>query len=102
MNTFEIENVMKNLMSKRFLGVFPSDIQCLPKINTYPSCFISNSDPCHENGTHWIAIYVIDKENAEFFYYFGKISFNQVLEIFKNNKNVENDSLIIDFFTINL
>ena len=146
MNTFEIENVMKNFMGKRFLGVFPSDFQCLPNVNTYPSCFISNSDPCHENGTHWIAIYVIDKKNAEFFDSFGmgpmskghkqflknynyiynieniqsiysdlcglysiyylinrvKMSFNQFLKIFKDNKNVENDSLIVDFFTTKL
>ena len=26
MNTFEIENVMKNFMGKKFLGVFPYDL----------------------------------------------------------------------------
>ena len=51
------ENVMKHPHAKKsFLGFFPRDK--LPRITTYPSSLIVNTDKHGEKGEHWLAIYV--------------------------------------------
>ena len=67
MNENEIRTVMNNFPNIPFLGIFPSDEHCLPKILNYPFCFISNLDPHLEKGSHWCAIIILNEENAEYF-----------------------------------
>ena len=50
-------------------GVFPSDK--LPVIKTYPTGLISNTDPHHLPGTHWVAMYFTSPGNSEFFDSYG-------------------------------
>ena len=71
MNEEEIGSVMNKFPNIPFLGTFPSDEHCLPKILNYPACFISNLDPHWEKGSHWCAIIIINEENAEYFDSFG-------------------------------
>ena len=78
MNTRQVEKIMKLYTRVPFLGVFSSDSDCLPSSRkgnsarrNYPYCFITNLDPCHEKGTHWVVIYVVDKNTVEYFDSFG-------------------------------
>ena len=50
-------------------GVFPSDK--LPVIKTYPTGLISNTDPHHLPGTHWVAMYFTSPGNSKFFDSYG-------------------------------
>ena len=66
MNTEEIEKALKDY-KPLFLGVFSSD-----KLPTHPhGLFISNTDPSHLPGTHWVAI-CIDGRRGEYFDSFGR------------------------------
>ncbi len=49
----------------KFLGVFPRDE--VPKVTSYPTCLIANTDTSEEPGTHWIAISYISPYETEFF-----------------------------------
>ena len=62
MNTVQINSRMKNVPN--FIGVFP--INRLPHVRQTTFSFIFNTDPSHEPGTHWIAVYVTP-ERAEYF-----------------------------------
>ena len=52
-----------------FIGVFPFDVQ--PIITCYPASLVFNTDPYGKNGQHWVAIYVDENKNSEFFDSFG-------------------------------
>lgn len=53
-----------------FLGVFASDH--LPiEIKSYPACFIVNTDPSSEAGSHWLCFYFPCKHVVEFFDSYG-------------------------------
>ena len=58
----------------RFLGVYPSDhLPCVYEISSRtPCCYIANSDPCNEIGSHWVAFYHPKPNEIEFFDSFGK------------------------------
>ena len=56
-------------MKNYFLGVYPADI--LPEHIKFPSCWIWNTDEQNENGKHWIAIWLTEK-NMYFFDSFAK------------------------------
>ena len=54
----------------RFLGVYPSDhLPWLYEISSRtPCCYIANSDPCNEVGSHWVAAFFHPSPNLiEFF-----------------------------------
>ena len=52
----------------KFVGVFPSDINPLNFIKSYPSCFIINTNPKYiTTGGHWLAFYLTNPNNLEFF-----------------------------------
>lgn len=53
-----------------FLGVFPSN-QLPRRIHHYPTCFIANTDPSYESGTHWLAFYLPSPHHLEFFDSYG-------------------------------
>ena len=52
----------------QFLGVFPSDINPINIIKSYPTCFIMNTNPKSiSNGGHWLAFYLTSPTKLEFF-----------------------------------
>ena len=73
MNSISIERKLNSY--SQFLGVFPSDIHCLPIIKKYPSCLISNTDDHNLPGTHWIAMYFKNKNYVEYFDSYGNKPF---------------------------
>ena len=50
----------------QFLGVFPSNINPLLFISSYPCCFVMNSLSLSHGG-HWLAFYLISSNHLEFF-----------------------------------
>ena len=60
---------MVDFAKKSFLGFFPRDK--LPRITTYPSSLIVNTDKHNQKGEHWLAIYIGKNINCEFFDSFG-------------------------------
>lgn len=74
MDTVEITHILSNDVhtGKCFLGVFPSNHVPLGKTKL-PCCFILNTDPSWKSGSHWLAIYVDHKGNAEFFDSYGQL-----------------------------
>ncbi len=58
----------------RFLGVYPFDhLPCVYEISSgTPCCYIANSDPCNELGSHWVAFFHPTPNIIEFFDSFGK------------------------------
>ena len=66
MNSEQIERELKDY-KPLFLGVYSSD-----RLPTHRrGLFISNTDPSHLPGTHWIAIYN-DGQHGEYFDSFGR------------------------------
>ncbi|KAL3116544.1 hypothetical protein niasHT_009952 [Heterodera trifolii] len=57
---------------EHYLGCFPCDK--LPnKINKYPSALVANNDPSNKEGTHWIAMFIVDDKTVYYFDSFGLI-----------------------------
>ena len=69
MNNKKIEEKLVHI--DEFIGVYPSDIHCLPRIKNYPSALISNLDNHFYSGSHWIAMYFNDEKNVDYFDSFG-------------------------------
>ena len=65
MNSTTILKLIKKDKSIPFLNVFARNE--LPQKPPYPSCFIFNTEPRHEDGEHWLAIYINSNGNAYFF-----------------------------------
>ena len=57
-----------------FLGVYPSDhLPCVTILaSRAPCCYIANSDPCTELGSHWVAFFHSSPKTLEFFDSYGK------------------------------
>jgi hypothetical protein len=71
MNSSQLSTILHSNMPASFIGVFPSDQ--LPKtVSVFPACFIINTDPASQPGSHWVAIYVDSKEFGEYFDSYGK------------------------------
>ena len=67
MNTVQIDRILKPRI-KNYLGTFSSD-----NLPHETGIFVSNTDPHHLPGTHWIAIYVsADRQRGEYFDSFGR------------------------------
>jgi hypothetical protein len=62
----QLNNLKKQ---KIFIGVYPRDK--IPKIKSYPSCFILNTDTSTEPGEHWLAVYVDQNNECYFFDSYG-------------------------------
>jgi hypothetical protein len=75
MNGVELDRTMKHLLSNTntsFLGVFSSDtIPSFNSVSKFPCCFITNIDPAHLKGSHWVAFYYKSKHSLEFFDSYG-------------------------------
>lgn len=71
MNSLQIEKILKRdpKVSKYFLGCFSANTipskPCASRL--YPYCAVVNTDNSNEPGTHWIAIYVSNSTNIEYF-----------------------------------
>lgn len=87
MNTIQIESLLKNI--RYFRGVHAADklptliSEIHKKHRNQPACFISNTQPSHEPGEHWVAFYIPRGQGSiEFFDSFGfhnKKSFLQTM-----------------------
>jgi len=66
MNTYQIDEILKGLPAYR--GTFSCDT--LPKST---GIMVSNVDPSHKPGTHWVSIYISpDRQHGEYFDSFGR------------------------------
>jgi len=72
MNTIQLTHILSSdpYASKYFGGVFPSNHSPLT-IYKAPLCFIINTDPSFKSGRHWLALYINEKKNIEFFDSYG-------------------------------
>jgi hypothetical protein len=67
MNTRQIDGILEPRV-KNYIGTFSSD-----NLPHEPGIFVSNTDPHHLPGTHWIAIYIsADRQRGEYFDSFGR------------------------------
>ncbi len=71
MNTLELYRAVNSdeEIKQKFIGVFPSDR--LPKHRT--GCMIVNEDPHTQNGSHWVSIFLLPNNRAEYFDSYGSI-----------------------------
>lgn len=94
MNSLRIEQVLEESITPekaRFEGVFAKDQ--VPNPNTlthFPCCYIANSDPSTEKGTHWLAFfYPHSRDQCEFFDSYGlaldNYGFGECAEIVKSS-----------------
>ena len=97
MNSIQLESILRNnkFTKRNFLGVFAADN--LPKnVKRFPHCFIANTDPQWQRGEHWVALWIPNSKNAEYFCSLGEepnASFQSYLSQFKNvlknNKQIQ-------------
>ena len=66
-----IESILEkdSLTKKIFLGAYARNE--LPKQPTYPSCFIINTEPRHQSGGHWLAVFYNKNGFCDFFDSYG-------------------------------
>ena len=72
MKTPDLERILSTILKDKvnFLGVFARD--GIPNvINSYPACFVANTDPSSEPGTHWVAFFLESPTKIEFFDSYG-------------------------------
>ena len=85
MNTFEIIDQLKELDC--FQGVFPLDKLRNYKFKKIPMGIVINLDFSNEPGSHWVALYVNEQNEAIYFDSFGFINLNEYfLSFLKKNK----------------
>ena len=71
MNSIQIDKILKSnhQTCNIFIGVFARDE--LPKIKSFPCCFILNTAKRTHQGKHWLAFYFDSKKVCNFFDSFG-------------------------------
>ena len=71
MNSSQIHAILSRdpASARYFEGVFPSDK--IPVARKFPCALVLNTDKHDEKGTHWLAVYIQDKETLEFFDSYG-------------------------------
>jgi hypothetical protein len=95
MNSLQIKEILQNNRYSKglFKGVFPSNN--IPSFNVFPYCLVANTDKYGDPGSHWIAIYVNNNENAEYFDSFGEEPNKDIALYLKQFKNtIKNKSKI--------
>lgn len=91
MNSSQISTILKNNNQTKncFKGVFSANN--IKSFNNFPYGIVVNTDRVGEPGTHWVAIYAVDGENAEYFDSYGEepnLFITNFLNQFNNvNKN---------------
>ena len=103
MNTFEINNEMNKL--KCFKGTFAKDLLPYKKYSERPIGFIINTDNSNMPGEHWVALFIDEQNNAEYFDSFGRQPICcEIYKLLKKN-NVKtilyNKHQIQSYFSIN-
>lgn len=73
MNSLQLEHILSRALRRTgttFLGVFPADL--IPDSSTnYPCCYVANTDPHTQDGTHWVAFYLDSPDHLDFFDSYG-------------------------------
>lgn len=91
----ELWNAGKKMIGKKFVGVFPYDIQ--PKLNV-GECMILNNETSKQSGEHWISLVRYDDITYLFFDSYGnkyiKIIPNLKSTIHKKNKDNKDINII--------
>ena len=67
MNTSQITTILKHAVAPpyKFLGVFARDK--IPRVRTYPYCYVSNTRDSDHEGEHWVAFILHSPSSVEFF-----------------------------------
>ena len=73
MNTLQLTRCIKEdpLLRDQCSGVFALDK--IPEITAIPDCFISNLDKEKEPGSHWVAVFIDQDKNGEYFDSYGRM-----------------------------
>ena len=69
MDNVQLKIVIKKLIrssSCTFLGIYPKD-KIPQSLNSYPVCFIANTDVSSSRGKHWVVFYYTSQYDFEFF-----------------------------------
>ena len=77
MNTIELNNTLKCL--DHFVGTFPKDQ--IPLVTFRPCSYVINLDDSSNDGSHWIALFVNEENEAIYFDSFGRPPLACCLEI---------------------
>jgi hypothetical protein len=96
MNSIQIDSILKrNCHTKEyFKGVYSSNN--IPLLAKYPHCFIANTDKKGTRGEHWVAFFVKNEKNIEYFDSYAEkpneditIYLSNFLEIKMNNHTIQ-------------
>jgi len=79
MNTNQLLKCIRedSSLDEQCSGVHPVDR--IPELVKRPECFILNLDPHYKKGSHWIAIYVDQEGQGEFFDTYGRKPHKQLI-----------------------
>ncbi|KAL3099239.1 hypothetical protein niasHT_030379 [Heterodera trifolii] len=66
-----------------YLGCFPCD-KIPNKINKYPSTLVANNDPSNKEGTHWVAMFIVDDKTVYYFDSFGRLPNSCISHFLRN------------------
>ena len=95
MDTIELTRILSSDPYARhcFAGVRASDHLTSKKMPKAPSCLIVNTDPCWKPGTHWLAIFMDENRNLEFFDSYGQhpLKYRRVYEFLRWHGKDENE-----------
>lgn len=86
MNSKQIYSALRShpVTTKQFIGIYPSDQ--LPDTVPWPCALVVNTDPHDKPGQHWVAIYVDQDGNADYFDSYGQdINTKSILDFVKMN-----------------
>ena len=87
MNTFQISQILQSdsACSKIYGGTWPIDK--IPARTQRPICYVINTSPSWHSGTHWIAVFLNNKEH-EFFCSLGTQPPKEVKRIMKRKNRL--------------
>ena len=94
LSNLQISRCMRRF--SQFLGVFPSNINPLHFISSFPCCFIMNSISQSQGG-HWLACYLISPHHLEFFDSLGNPlnSYIEISHYFSQINNIISNKFIL-------
>jgi hypothetical protein len=103
MNSIQINNILKsNRKSSRcFKGVFASNNIEVKDDEKFPIAIVANTDKMGEKGTHWVAFFIKNKNNIEYFDSFAEKPNNDIEKFLGKFENVKvNSKKIQSYFDI--